>query len=400
MASNPKPPRNPKWKNDFEKRLETLRADSRLRSPATYDMMIPGRIQAGEVLWLNLSANDYLGLARDPRTLSEAELLGGILPPGAGASRLITGSLAIHRELEKLLAEWKGTEAALVYPSGYQANVGLLTALAGRGDAIYSDKLNHASIVDGCQMSGAAFHRYRHGDMNELESLLSGKKPRGNRFIVTDGVFSMDGDLAPLDRLNRLAKKYRAPLVVDEAHATGVVGAGGRGAWEHFGLPLDEHVILMGTLSKAIGAQGGFVCASRLVIDLLINTSRPFIYSTALSPLLAGLAHFNIARIRDEPELLERLRENIRVFRGALRENGMEVSDDPTPIVPLMAGESAAALEWAARLRDEGIAAVAIRPPTVPEGTARLRCSASAAHNPAELREAAVAIAKTRSKSS
>ena len=383
-----------KWKKYIAEKLEAARHESRRRSLRVYDMMEPGYLYAQGKKYLNLSSNDYLGLAKDFQTLEEAKVLGEIVPPGVASSRLITGTLPIHDELEKVLAQWKGTESALVFPSGYQTNVGLLTTLLGRGDAVFCDRLNHASILDGCLASGAALHRYRHNDLDDLEQLLKAKRTK-KRLIVTDGVFSMDGDLAPLPELNALAKRYDALLMVDEAHATGVLGERGAGSWSHFGLKWEEHVILMGTLSKAIGGQGGFVCAARAVIEMLINYCRPFIYTTALSPLLAGLAHFNISRIQEDDYLREALHRHIRRVRAAFREHGIEMRDDPTPILPVRVGESADVIAVAETLEAQEVIAVGIRPPTVPEGTARLRISLSAAHQPEDLLQAVHLIAET-----
>ncbi|MDX9753909.1 MAG: 8-amino-7-oxononanoate synthase [bacterium] len=380
------------WSAFFQDRLEAVRQANRYRAFRVFDTFQPGYIcQHGKTL-LNLSANDYLGLAGDEEGREEARLLAEILPYGGSASRLVTGNLAIHHELEKLLAEWKGTQAALLFASGYQTNVGLLSALASKGDAIFSDKWNHASIIDGCLLSGAHFNRYRHNDLEDLESLLRSKRPR-KRIIVTDGVFSMDGDLALLPELNTLAQKYNALLIVDEAHATGILGPHGAGSWAHYQLPVAEHVILMGTLSKAVGVQGGYVCASQDIIEYLINYCRSQIYSTALSPLLAGLIHFNINRIISEPNHIEACHHAARVLKSALQKYEIQGTDTLTPILPIHIGESQTALVVADALFEQGTVAVAIRPPTVPEGKARLRLSVCAAHRDEDLKQAAQQIA-------
>lgn len=381
------------WRAFFTRKRILAQRENTYRSLKVIDKMSPGRLHVNDRVYLNLSSNDYLGLACDPARVDDAQALAEIIPYGAGASRLLNGDLALHSELEKSLAEWKKTPAALVFSSGFQTNVGLIAALGTRGVTVYSDKLNHASIVDGCRLAEASFQRYRHGDADDLERLLKAHK-RGRRIIVTDGVFSMDGDIAPLPRLNRLAQDYEALLIVDEAHATGVLGPEGAGSWSHCGIPWDEHVILMGTLSKAIGLQGGFVCASETVIDHLINHCRSFIYSTGLSPLIAGLAHCNIARIRTEPERLRLLGDAIHTLRSALREEGFAIPDDPTPIIPLILGDSGIVTQVVTRLWEEDLAVAGVRPPTVPEGTARLRLSVSATHSISELREAARLIAK------
>lgn len=381
------------WSTFFSQRLHKAEQENLYRSLETWDNLKPGYLNREGELYINLSSNDYLGLCTDMNTHEEAVLLAEILPPGASASRLITGNLAIHVELEKMLAEWKKTEAALVFPSGYQTNIGLISALAGRGDSIFCDRLNHASIMDGCRMTESNFLRYRHADLNDLEQQIQ-QQGNGKRIIITDGVFSMDGEIAPLRELNELAQRYDALLIVDEAHATGVIGPQGAGSWAHSKLRQQEHVILMGTLSKAIGAQGGFICASKMIIEYLKNYCRSFIYSTGLSPFLAGIAHYNIARIRTEKHLLQKLRKNIRIFHTALKKELHEIPEMQTPILPIIIGEAQAAIDCAQRLRDERIVVLPIRPPTVPEGTARLRVSISAAHVPQDLRESAKIIAK------
>lgn len=380
------------WKDFFNRKIQTLKKDKLHRQMRMFDTMQPGYVLSGQNRLLNLCANDYLGLAADPFTLEEAKLLSEILPMGAGASRLVTGNLAIHHELDKMLAEWKGTEAALVFPSGYQCNVGLLSTLGDRGVPIFSDKLNHASIIDGIQLSGSKLVRYGHRDVDELESLLKESKAR-KKIIVTDGVFSMDGSVAPLPQINEVAKRYGALLIIDEAHATGVMGKDGAGSWSHFGLPVEGHVILMGTLSKALGGQGGFVCASNEVIEYLTNCCRSFIYSTGLSPFLAALAHYNIGRIRSEAGKREALKKNCGVLKKALRNNGFQVHDDPTPIMPVMLDSNERALEVANQLKEQNIIALAIRPPTVPEGTSRIRLSVCSAHQPKDLENAAKQLA-------
>lgn len=381
------------WNLFFQNRIQTAKDENKYRSLSVFDTFQPGYLfQAGH-RFLNLCANDYLGLAADPASREEGRILAEILPLGSGASRLVTGNLVIHQELEKLLAEWKGTEAALVFPSGYQANVGVISALAGKGDAVFSDKWNHASIVDGCLLSGAAFYRYQHANLDGLKSLLQNKRGR-KKLIITDGVFSMDGDLAPLVDLSQLAKEHGALLLVDDAHGTGVLGLGGAGSLTHLGIPWQEHILIMGTLSKAIGAQGGFLCGSQTVIEYLVNYCRAFIYSTGISPWLAGVAHANISRIRSDASLGERLHTAIQILREALRHHGVEVPESPTPIIPVILGGSERAVRCSQAMLAKGIVAKAIRPPTVPEGTSRIRLSLCAAHDGADLKKAAAALAK------
>ncbi|MFB3785643.1 MAG: 8-amino-7-oxononanoate synthase [bacterium] len=381
------------WNLFFQNRIQTAKDENKYRSLSVFDTFQPGYLFQNGHRFLNLCANDYLGLAADSASREEGRILAEILPLGSGASRLVTGNLVIHQELEKLLAEWKGTEAALVFPSGYQANVGVISALAGKGDVVFSDKWNHASIVDGCLLSGAAFYRYQHANLDDLKSLLQDKRGR-KKLIITDGVFSMDGDLAPLVDLSRLAKEHGALLLVDDAHGTGVLGPDGAGSLAHIGIPWEEHILIMGTLSKAIGAQGGFLCGSRSAIEYLVNYCRAFIYSTGISPWLAGVAHSTISRIRSDASLGEHLHTAIQILREALRHHGVEVPDSPTPIIPVILGGSERAVRCSQALLAKGIVAKAIRPPTVPEGTSRIRLSLCAAHDGDDLKKAASALAK------
>lgn len=375
------------WKKFFTAQIKKAKTQNRERALSVFDVLEPGIVMQDGKRIVNLSSNDYLGLAKDPQTLEEAKVLGEILPVGSGASRLITGSMTIHNELEKLIASWKGTEKALVFPSGFQMNYGVLTTLLGKGDAVFCDKLNHASIIDGCLNSGAEFIRYKHKDIKDLESLLK-KTKATKKMIVTDGLFSMDGDFAPLEKINALAKKYGALLAVDEAHATGIMGENGAGCWSHFGLKMEDHVLLLGTLSKAIGAQGGYICAAENIIHYMVNYCRPFIFSTGISPLIAGLAHFNIVRIQDDQFLRDRLTENITTMRETLKEHGFALPDAYSPIFPVKIGDSKKAVACAKELKRKGYITAAIRPPTVREGTARLRLSVSAAHQADDLKQA------------
>lgn len=376
------------WDVFFQEKIETIKNENRYRVLNWYETFLPGYIIHDKRRFLNLCANDYLGMASDETIKQESKLLAEILPCGAGASRLVTGSLLIHRELEKLLAEWKGTEAALAFPSGYQTNLGVISALVGKGDVIFADRLNHASLIDGCILSGAAICRYRHNDIDELNDLVQTKQGT-KKLIVTDGVFSMDGDIAELAKLNKIAKRHQALLLVDDAHGTGLLGKQGAGAWSHCKLKWGKHVILMGTLSKAVGAQGGYVCASHTLIDYLINRCRTMIYSTGLSPLLAGIAHYNISLIRSDNSRIEKLRRNIAIFKKKLASHGFTVPKAPTPIIPIELGKSERALECSRSLYEHGIVASAIRPPTVPEGTARIRLSICSEHEPKDLERAA-----------
>jgi len=332
---------------------------------------------------LLLCSNNYLGLANHPGVRSAAAEAAQSLGVGAGASRLISGSSDIHRQLEERIAALKHTEASLLFPTGYHANIGAITALVESGDTVFSDALNHASLIDGCRLSGAKIHVYPHCDVDALEAQLARARSR-RKLIVTDTVFSMDGDLAPLREICDAADRHGALVMVDEAHATGVLGPSGAGAVEALGLQgrVDVEVA---TLGKALGVAGAAVCGSRLLIDLLINRARSFIYTTAIAPPLAAavLAALDIAG--REPERRERLARNGAHLRCELRRLGYAVAAGSTPIIPVQVGDSAAALRLSELLLERGIFVQPIRPPTVPDGTARLRVTVMATHTLADL---------------
>ena len=336
---------------------------------------------------LLLCSNDYLGLAGDPRVreaAAEAALAWGA---GAGASRLISGNMTPHRRLEERLAAFKGYEAALLFGSGYLANVGTIAALAGRGAVVFSDELNHASIVDGCRLARAETFVYRHCDAEHLAWRLREAAGRA-ALIVSDGVFSMDGDVAPLAELARLARAHGCRLMVDEAHATGALGPGGRGSVAAAGLS-DEVDVVVGTLGKALGSYGAYVCASAELREYLLNTARSFVFSTAPPPPAIAAALASLELLEAEPARVERLRANAAALRAGLRAEGLEAGGGESQIVPLEVGEAAPAMALCERLLERGVFAQGIRPPTVPPGSSRLRFSAMATHEPAELREAA-----------
>jgi 8-amino-7-oxononanoate synthase len=336
---------------------------------------------------LLLCSNNYLGLADHPRVreaAAEAALRWGA---GAGASRLISGNMAPHRRLEERLAAFKGYEEALLFGSGYLANIGTISALAGRGKVVFSDELNHASIVDGCRLARAETFVYRHGDVEHLAWGLEEAVGRGT-LIVTDGVFSMDGDVAPLENLLMLARRHGCRLMVDEAHATGALGPGGRGSAAAAGLS-GEVDLVVGTLGKALGSYGAYVCAGTELSEYLLNTARSFIFSTALPPPVLAAALAALEVLEAEPERVERLGANAATLRKALAGEGLAVGDAPSQIVPLEVGDARRTMELCERLLERGVFAQGIRPPTVPEGTSRLRFSVMATHEEADLREAA-----------
>ncbi len=332
---------------------------------------------------LNLSSNDYLGLAQDPRVIEAAQEAAARWGAGSGASRLVVGHYALHEAVERQLAAFKGTAAAVIFSTGYAANLGTISALVGPGDVIFSDRLNHASIYDGIKLSGAALQRFPHRDLERLEQML--KKVGGKkRLIVTDSVFSVDGDLAPLTGLVALKETYGAWLMIDEAHATGVLGPRGAGLAEALGLAsrVDIH---MGTFSKALGSLGGYVAGDRGLIEYLHNRARSFIYSTGLAPPVLGAIAAALKIVVAEPQRRTYLQEESEKFRRGLGAAGLDTLRSESQIIPVLVGSNARTLEFAARLRARGLMAVALRPPTVPPGRARVRFSLSAAHSREDL---------------
>lgn len=333
---------------------------------------------------LNFCSNNYLGLADDPRlkqSASESIEKEGI---GAGASRLVCGNMQAHRALEEKIARFKGAESSLVFSCGYMANVGIISSVFGRGDIIFSDKLNHASIIDGALLSGATFKRYPHKDMNVLEEWLKESQGFKKKGIITDSVFSMDGDIAPLDQIAGLAQKYNAIVMIDEAHAFGILGKKGTGAAEYFGL--EEKIdIQMGTLSKAAGVFGAYCCGSKSLIDFLINRARSFIYTTGLPPFAAACARRAIEIIEEEPHRRARVQEYSEYMRRELNQMGFDTLESQTPIIPILVKNPGRAVEFSRKLFESGIFVQAIRPPTVPANTARLRLTVMATHQRSDL---------------
>ncbi len=337
---------------------------------------------------LMLCSNNYLGLADHPRVrkaAADAAMRWGV---GAGASRLVSGTMTIHRRLEQRLATFERCEECVLFGSGYLANAGAIGALAGRGDVVFSDELNHASIVDGCRLSRAEVVVYRHCDMDHLDGLIRRHRGAGRRLIVTDSVFSMDGDVAPLVELVELAREHGARTIVDEAHATGVLGPDGRGAIAQARLE-GEIDIVIGTLGKALGSYGAYACARRETIRYLINTARPLIFSTAPPPPAVAGALAALELLEERPHRVQRLRSNARVLRRALSAEDVPARDVEMHIVPVIVGEERDATSLCEAVLERGVFAQAIRPPTVPQGTSRLRLAAMASHTAEELHEAA-----------
>lgn len=345
---------------------------------------------------LNFCSNNYLGLANDPTLVEAAKAALDRYGIGPGAVRTIAGTMTIHQELEAALARFKGVEAAISFQSGFVANLAVIPALVGDGDVIVSDELNHASIVDGVRLARAGRKIYPHGDVDALaDRLAEARTEDANRILViTDGVFSMDGDVAPLPELVELARRHGCRLLVDEAHGTGAIGPGGRGAVAEAGLQGEVDVIV-GTLGKALGSYGAYASGSAELVELLVNSARPFIFSTALPPPSVGAATAALEVVQAEPQRVERLQANAELVRSELQEAGFETGESRTQILPLQVGEADAAMALCERALERGAFAQAIRPPTVPEGTSRLRLTVMATHRPDELRRAAAVIASS-----
>lgn len=331
---------------------------------------------------LLLCSNDYLGLANHPRIKDAAKRAIEEYGVGAGASRLVSGNMALHEALEERISRFKGTEAALLFNSGYTANLGLITALADRQTDIFSDRFNHASIVDACTLSLAKVKRYRSRDVDSLVGLLK-KSIAKRKLIVTDGVFSMDGTIAPVKEIAGLLDKYNATLIIDDAHGTGVLGKNGKGTIEELGVS-HPSIVQMGTLGKALGSFGAFVAGTKELIDLLISKSRPFIFTTALPPAISAASIEAINIVEEEPERRARLKSNYEYLRAGLNAAGFETPGS-TQIIPVIVGEADKAVRASARLLEAGVFIQAIRPPTVPEGSSRLRITAMATHTKDDL---------------
>ena len=336
---------------------------------------------------LSLSSNNYLGLANHPALKRAAREAVEKFGCGAGASRLISGNMELHGALEARLAAFKQTEAALVFSSGYHANVGTLSALMSAGDTILSDELNHASIIDGCRLSRASVEVFRHRDVSHLERLLADSPTSGQRLIVTDSVFSMDGDAAPLEEIVGLAGKYDTWVMVDEAHASGVFGPAGAGLVQELNLT-NQVEIQMGTLGKALGGSGAYVAGCRELIDWLVNRARSFVYTTGLPPSAAATALAALEIVECEPERRARLWANARFLSEGLKALGYTLRSAESPVVPVIIGDARTTVDLSAALFRRGVLAYGVRPPTVPEGTSRLRLAPMATHSRGQLVQA------------
>lgn len=375
-----------------QRRLQQLYRSRRLlESPQGVEVRVDG-----EPL-LSFCSNDYLGLANDARVLAAFKLGAERYGVGSGASHLVSGHSSAHHALEEELAAFVGAPRALLFSTGYMANLGVASALLGRGDTACEDKLNHASLIDAARLSGASVKRYRHLDTVRLAELL-GQATR-EKLVLTDGVFSMDGDVAPLPALLELTRAHDAWLLVDDAHALGVLGEGGRGTFEHFGCRLEPAVILLGTLGKAFGTFGAFVAGDNDLIEFLIQSARSYIYTTALPPAVAEATRASLRIVQDEGWRRSVLKERIAQFRNGAGQLGLRLLDSQTPIQPLILGDADTAMAVSETLRQRGLLVPAIRPPTVPAGSARLRisfCALHSAQHVERLLESLAAVTSTR----
>lgn len=365
---------------NFRAQLEAKEKEQNKRSIKVYEPIDAVRVKRNNQEFIMMASNNYLGLTHDLRVQQAAKYAVEQYGTGSGGARLTSGTFPLFNELELGIADFKHTDQALVFNTGYMANVGTITALMNKNSIIISDELNHASIIDGCRLSGARIERYNHKDIEHAEHILKNYKS-SHKMIITDGVFSMDGDIAPLDKLYELGKEYNALLMVDDAHSTGVLG-NGRGTAHHFGLT--DVDVQLGTLSKALGSVGGYVAGRKELIEYLVNYSRSFIFSTALSPADIGAALEALTIVKNEPLVVEQLNENTAYMANKLQSMGIEC-DDETPIFPIIVGDNERALSLAYELELRGIIITAIRPPTVPVGESRLRMTVTAAHSQEQL---------------
>ena len=362
----------------FKEQLDTKIQNHNLRTLKEYCPIDAVRVKRDNKEYLMMASNNYLGLTFDSRVIEGALKGAQQYGTGSGGSRLVSGTFPLFTDLENELAKFKNTEKALVFNTGYMANVGTISAIADKNTIIFSDALNHASIIDGCRLSRGAVKAYSHCDVDELKYLLKQVDRNARKLIVTDGVFSMDGDIAPLDKLYELSRDYNALLMVDDAHATGTIG-NGHGTAAYFNLE-KEIDIQLGTLSKSLGSVGGYVAANSTIIDYLVNTSRSFIFSTALSPADIGAALTALHVLETDTSVLERLQENVNYMSDQLTSMGID-STNETPIFPIVIGSNEDTLAVSHYLYEAGIIGTAIRPPTVPIGESRIRLTVTAAHN-------------------
>lgn len=373
--------------------IQQLKRDGVFRYPRVLEgAQEPRTVFDGKEV-VNLSSNNYLGLANHPKLRQAARDAVDAYGAGSASVRTIAGTMSLHTELERRLAAFKRTEAALVFQSGFTANSGTVSALLGREDVIVSDELNHASIIDGSRLSRATIKVFPHKDVAAMRRLLEESKGARRILVITDGVFSMDGDIAPLPDIVEVAKKYGAIVMVDDAHASGVLGENGRGTVDHFGLH-GQVDIQIGTLSKAIGVLGGYVAGSRLLIDYLVQRARPLLFSTSHPPAVTAACLAALDLLENDDSLMKQLWDNTRYFRDGLAALGFDVTGSETPIIPVIVGEGDRAMRLSDRLFEEGVFAQGIAFPTVPRGKARVRTIVTAAHSRADLDQALAAFEK------
>lgn len=375
----------------FREKLQQLREQSLLRALTPVESATGSSIHYGGREVILLSSNDYLGLSMHPEVVQAACVATERYGTGSGASRLVSGTLPPHTQLEKALTMFKGAEASLLFGAGYLANLGVIPTLIGSGGLILADRLCHASVIDACRLSQADFRVFRHGDGDHLESLLRNRTTDRSTLIITEGIFSMDGDLAPLPDLVSLAERYGAMLYVDDAHGTGIMGGTGRGTIEYFDLErrIPFH---MGTLSKALGSYGGFLVGTHELVQYVINTARSFIFTTALPPAVAAASSAALTVIDREPERRARLWSNRQRLFDGLKALGCSLPPTASPILPVLLGDAASASIFAERLLAHGVYATAIRPPTVPDGTSRIRFTVTSEHTTDQIDQALHAL--------
>lgn len=358
---------------DLRKEQALYRCRRTLQTPQQPIVQVDGRE------YLAFCSNDYLGLANHPEVIKSFQTAANKYGVGGGASHLVNGHSQAHHELEEALAEFTGRPKALLFSTGYMANIGAVNALLGKQDAVFQDRLNHASLLDAGLLSGARFQRYLHNDSESLDKKLAKTEAR-RKLVVTDGVFSMDGDLAELPDLSSVCKKHDAWLMVDDAHGFGCLGESGGGCAEHFSMPSDDLQVLVGTLGKGFGTAGAFVAGSEVLIETLVQHARTYIYTTSMPPAVAAATLTSLRLLQEDTWRRDKLTQLIKQFRDGCQELGLTLMDSPTPIQPIMIGESDKAMQISKALEDDGIFISAIRPPTVPQGSARLRVTLSASH--------------------
>jgi 8-amino-7-oxononanoate synthase len=374
--------------NPFEKQLGTQlqlrKSDSQWRERLLLQSKQSAELVVDDTKLINFSSNDYLGLASNLSTIESVHLQLDCLGVGSGASHLVSGHHQIHQTLEIEVAKFLNRDSAVTFSTGYMANLGILQSLAKKGDLIIADKLNHASLIDGAKLSNANSVRYQHCDMSALEKRLKSEAPQ--KWVVTDGVFSMDGDLAPLDKIAGMCQKYQANLIVDDAHGVGVVGEQGQGCAEFFNLDQNQLPVLMGTFGKALGGFGAFVTGSQQLTDYLVQFARPYIYTTAMPAILAAANLHNVRLIKNDTSLMQRLKQNITKFKLLAEQAGLNLLASDTAIQPIVIGDSDKLVELNRQLIEAGYLVGAIRPPTVPVKTDRLRITLSAQHTEKQIK--------------